>query len=63
MYNFFNFLSLLILTVGLALFGLSFFTQLSHWVGIEIVKGSVYLFVVGLFFQIMENDISKKERA
>lgn len=63
MYNFFNFLSLLILAVGLALFGISFFTQLSHWVGIEIAKGSVYLFVVGLFFQLMESDVSKKERA
>ena len=61
MYNFFINLCASILLIGLALFGLSFFTDLSHWIGIEMVKGSVFLFIIGLFFVMLENDFTKEK--
>lgn len=62
MYKFFIYLCSTILTIGLILFGLSFFTNISHWIGIEMVKGSVYLFLFGLLKQQMEHDIARKNQ-
>lgn len=64
MYKFFVYLCATVLTLGLVLFGLSFFTEISHWIGIEIVKGSVYLFIFGIFMQLMENsNVKTSEQA
>ncbi len=64
MYKFFIYLCSTILTIGLILFSLSLFTEISHWIGIEMVKGSVYLFIFGLFMQLMESHSAKtKEHA
>ncbi|MCP1145011.1 hypothetical protein [Lysinibacillus endophyticus] len=60
MYKFFITLCATILTIGLTLFGLSFFTEISHWIGIEMVKGSVFLFIIGMFIVMMENDFMKE---
>lgn len=56
MYKFFIYLCSTVLTIGLVLFGLSFITEISHWIGIEMVKGSVYLFIFGIFMQLIESN-------
>jgi len=59
----FKYYSIFLFALGIVLIGLSFFGSLSIWYGIEIAKGSLFIFIIGMFFGLLEqkSDQSKRE--
>lgn len=65
MFRFFTIAASNIIGVGFILFILSFFINITVWIGIEIVKGGVCLFLIALFLQLTDQntDVEKKEES
>ncbi|BDH61917.1 hypothetical protein MTP04_20470 [Lysinibacillus sp. PLM2] len=53
MFKLFTSLSVVLFVIGTLLFFSSFFVNVSVWFGIELVKGGVFLFLIGMFLQTM----------
>lgn len=51
----FKYFSVFLFIVGIVLMGISAFGSLSIWYGIEIAKSSMYIFIIGMFFSLLEN--------
>ena len=60
MVSFFRNLAAIIILAGALLLVLSFFLNLSIWFGIELIKGGFFLFLLGLFIQVLEPHYSKR---
>lgn len=58
--NYFRNLAAIMILVGALLFVLSFIFNLSIWFGIELIKGGFFLFMIGLFIQVLEPYSSKR---
>lgn len=61
MFKLFTTVASVFIIVGIVLFVLSFSGSLSIWYGIEIVKSGVYLFIMGLFMQLVEDEFRKRK--
>ncbi len=61
MFKFFTNISITLWILGIILFISSFIVNVSIWFGIEIIKAGGYLFILGLFFQLIEHDFSKRK--
>ncbi|KGR78289.1 hypothetical protein [Ureibacillus manganicus] len=58
----FKYFSIFLFVLGIALIGISAFGSLSIWYGIEIAKSSMYIFILGMFFSILENKSKTNNR-
>lgn len=58
----FKYFSIFLLVVGIVLIGISTFGSLSIWYGIEIAKSSMYIFIIGMFFSLLENKSDTKHQ-
>lgn len=63
MVKFFKNFSVILFALGFLLLGLSIFGSVSIWFGIELVKGGVYVLVLGLFMNLLKHDSSKEKNA
>lgn len=61
MFKLFTNIAALLIVTGVILFVLSFNVNVSMWYGIEITKSGVFIFIIGLFMQIMENEVEKRK--
>ncbi|KGR89488.1 hypothetical protein CD30_16720 [Ureibacillus massiliensis 4400831 = CIP 108448 = CCUG 49529] len=53
MFKLFSSFSAVLFVIGTLLFCSSFFVNVSMWFGIELIKGGVFLFLIGMFLQSM----------
>lgn len=61
MFKLFTTIASAFIIFGVVLFLFSFLGNLSIWYGIEIVKSGVYLFIFGMFMQLMEDEFKKRK--
>ena len=59
MFKFFTNLSVTLFILGIILFISSYFVNVSIWFGIEIFKAGGYLFIFGLFMQLIQHEFRK----
>ena len=59
MFQYFKLLSLLFFALGIGLLIISVITDFSHWFGIYMMKGSMYLLLVGIALYLMEHKSSR----
>lgn len=59
MFKFFTNIAVILCTLGIILFISSFLVNVSIWFGIELFKAGGYIFIFGLFMQLIEHEFGK----
>ncbi|MBM7607382.1 uncharacterized protein HemY [Lysinibacillus composti] len=61
MLNYFIYLTATIFVLGVGLLILSVTGNVSIWYGIELIRGSVFVFMIGLFIDILDGEMKKRK--
>ncbi|MGE7664778.1 hypothetical protein ACQKMN_03585 [Ureibacillus composti] len=61
MLNYFIYLTATLFVLGVGLLILSVTGNVSIWYGIELIRGSVFVFMIGLFIDILDGEMKKRK--
>lgn len=61
MLNYFIYLTATLFVLGVGLLILSVTGNVSIWYGIELIRGSVFVFMIGLFIDIVDGEMKKRK--
>lgn len=60
MFRYFKYMTLLLFVLGMVFFIGSVIMHFSFWYGIYMMKGSMYLLLIGTILYLMEHEFSRK---